>query len=358
VLERLTVHDFRNIASADLRLGPTLNLVVGSNAAGKTSLLEAVHCLGRARSFLPGSLDQLARRGSGGWGVYGEIQADDGSHRLGVGRGSGRTRVRLDGETAARLSHVAWLLPLQVLNTRSQRLLTEGPAGRRSFLNWGVFHVEPAFALAWQRYERALRQRNSALKAGDGRLAAAWEPELVAAAEWIDERRRVFLNALQPYWDDWISHWLSEEAAITWSYRRGWSSERALAEVLAEKRDQELDLGYGLVGPHRADLRFRAAGRDAGNELSRGQQKLLVTALRFALIGLVTDREPRVRPLLLIDDLPSELDESNQRAVIEGAAGVGAQVLVTAISREGVPIETNSPDAVFHVEQGAYREVL
>lgn len=357
MLERIAVSGFRNIESAELGIGERLSLVVGDNGAGKTSLLEAVHCLARARSFLPGSLDGLTRHGAAGWWVRGHIATDQERHLLGIGREGRRTRVRLDGEAVRRLSDVAWLVPVQVLNTRSQRLLSDGPGERRAFLNWGVFHVEHGFAAAWRRYERALLQRNAALRARDGRVAAAWEPEMAAAAAQVDEQRARFLEALWPHWEGYVAAWLGD-GSVRWSYQRGWPQDVGLEEQLGAKRERELALGYSLSGPQRADLRFLAGGRDAGAELSRGQQKLLVASLRFALIGLLREQSARVAPLLLIDDLPSELDGRNQRRVVEAAAWSGAQIIVTAIERQGIELGNVTPDAVFHVEQGQVHDLL
>lgn len=256
-----------------------------------------------------------------------------------------------------RLSDVAWLLPVQVINTRSQRLLSDGPGERRAFMNWGVFHVEHEFAGEWRRYERALHQRNAALRHGDARLASAWEPEMAAAAARVDEQRRRFLEGLWPYWQRLMTQWLPG-LAMSWAYRRGWNEDVGLAEQLAGNRDRELTLGYSLRGPQRGDLRLLASGREAGGELSRGQQKLVVTALRFGLVGLLREQSSGVTPLVLIDDLPSELDSVNQRRVVESAAGTGAQTVVTAIERRGIDLGCVKPDALFHVEQGQVRDLL
>lgn len=357
MLESFAVKGVRNIDSAELALGGGVNLILGDNGAGKTSLLEAVHCLARARSFLPGGLNVLTRRGLEGWWVRGSVAHGSRRYRLGVGWGSGKVRVRLDGETVGRLSDFAWLLPVQVLNTRSQRLITDGPSERRAFLNWGVFHVEQSFPEDWRRYERALRQRNAGLRRGDEMLAAAWEPEMASAGERVAAKRQAFLDALYPRWKAWVEAWLGD-APIDWEYRRGWSGESPLDEALGADRRDGVARGYSVRGPHRADLRLTAGGRLAASELSRGQQKLVVTALRFALVELLRERWPDVQPVLLIDDLASELDGRNQRAVVEGLSRLGAQVIVTAIEQSSLELGNVQPEALFHVEQGRCRELL
>jgi len=339
----------------DLTLSPVLNVIQGDNAAGKTSLLEAIHCLARGRSFLPLRMDRIVSRDAEMLLVRGQVEVGEYRHRVGMSRSGGRTRMRLDGGDVGSLSEIAWLLPTQVINTQSQRLLTDGPGERRRFLNWGVFHVEHRFRDVWRRYDRAHRQRNAALRSGDVRVARACEPELLEAAETVDRLRREFLDAFLPVWGEQSSRWLPG-VTLAVSYRRGWPKDTDLGGVLEGSRGREAELGYGLYGPHRADLRLLADGVEATAHLSRGQQKLLVISLRLALARLIAGNGS-VRPVLLIDDLPAELDSGNRRRVLEECVAIGAQAFVTCIEAEGLVLP-NTELSMFHVEQGAYRKVI
>lgn len=353
-LSSLIVGDFRNIASAEIELSPSLTVISGGNAAGKTSFLEAVHVLARARSFQRVPIDRLIRHGAPGLLVRGILSAEV-EHRLGLQRRDGQTRVRLDGADVHSLSEVAWLLPVQVINTQSQRFLTDGPAERRGFLNWGVFHVEHEFRTVWRRYDRALRQRNAALKQHDWRTAAALTPELAAGGEAVDMARTRFVQALEPHWQGQLGRWLPE-VELRWRYRRGWPRDEGLREALNRSSSRERELGHTIAGPHRADLRITADGEDAGQRLSRGQQKMTVVALRLALVQLLAGNQPQT-PLLLVDDLPAELDASHRSALLTEALATGAQVVVTCIDREAIPAPSH-PARWFHVEQGRFSEVI
>lgn len=351
-LTRFEVRGFRNLEAAELEFAPGVNVIHGRNAAGKTSLLEAIHFLARARSFATGRVARLVRRGSmEGLLVRGDIDARGESHRLGIAWEEGRLRVRMDGADVGALSDCAWLLPVQVINTETQRLLTEGPAERRSFVNWGVFHVEHAFRVSWRRYQRALRQRNAALRAGDLRVAGAWEPELEVAALAVDRGRRDFLGALSAPFERRMGEWLPG-LDVQWRYRRGWPEEAGLRETLAAARPREAEQGYTLYGPHRMELRLLADGVEAAWRLSRGQQKLLVMGLRLTQVEQLS-RLGAARPLLLVDDLPAELDAGRRAMVLDVLLALEAQIFITAIERSDLP---PLPDArVFHVEQGRYR---
>ena len=341
----------RHLGAGSLEPASRLNIFHGANAAGKTSLLEAIHLLARSRSFVTHRTGQLIGRGQESAVVSGRIRATGSLHRLGVAHRRGETRVRVDGRDVSALSESAWLLPLQVLNTEAQRLLTDGPGTRRAFLNWGVFHVEPSYRDDWRRYRRALRQRNVALRSGDPRMASAWEPDMVEAAASVEAQRVDFLEAVIPAALAIAEQWLPD-LDLDWRYRRGWRAGETLDAVLASGRRQELAQGFSLHGPHRADFRLTANGLEASSYLSRGQQKLLVAAIKVALTAHWAARSTQ-RPLLLVDDLPAELDRVHRADLLARLEAGGAQVFVTAIEGDLLPVRGTAQ--WFHVEQGQLR---
>ena len=347
-LSRLAINGFRHLSTTTVEPSPRLNVIYGHNAAGKTSVLEAIHFLARARSFLTTRTARLVTRSGDSVTVHGRINTADAVHGLGVQYQDGQTRVRLNGVDVQTLSESAWLLPIQVINTEAQRLLTDGPPVRRAFINWGVFHVEPTYRDHWRRYQRALRQRNSALRSGDARLAAAWEPEMAAAAEAVEASRHGFLATLMPRAVALASQWLGEDR-LDWRYRRGWTRDTPLAEVFAAARPRKMVQGFSLYAPQLADLLFLVDGVEASACLSRGQQKLLVAGLRLALAEQWGGAGEQ-RPLVLVDDLPAELDAEHRQQLLTQLQATGAQLFVTTIEREQVPAMADAE--WFHVEQG------
>ncbi|MDN3516620.1 DNA replication/repair protein RecF [Aquisalimonas lutea] len=352
-IARMSLSGVRNLRDAAAEFDDDCNVITGANGAGKTSVLEAIHILARARSFRSSRLDRVRRDGTAPLMVTGEAEDGVRIHRLGVGRDGDRTRVRIDGEDAGNLSALARLLPVQVINTESQRLLLDGPDVRRSFINWTVFHVEPEYHEAWQRYQRALKQRNAALRSEQARLAVALEPELVAAGEKLDRLRRRIVEALEPpalaYMRSWLDCPLPELR-----FRSGWAQDEALESVLKRQRETDLSMGYTLSGPHRADLQVRCGGMEARYRLSRGQQKVVVIALLLAQAELIAG-QAGPRPVLLVDDLPAELDPDHRSAVVTAIRATGGQCFLTAIESDALPVTSCSS---FHVEQGTLRKVI
>lgn len=354
----LAVRDFRNIATAELAFSPQLNLITGNNGAGKTSLLEAVYFLGRAQSFRTTHPASLIREGADHLLVRGQIQDHHGQPvPVGIQRDRATVQVRLAGRPVRQLAELVGRFPFQLLNPDSHRLLEGGPRHRRRFLDWGVFHVEQAFFPAWQRYSRALRQRNASLRA---RASPAeirlWDAELTAAGELLDRQRRDYLDGLLPVLDEHVRS-LVDIAGLRWDYRPGWPRKQTYAEALAEGLEGDRRQGFTRLGPHRADLLPLLDGVPAQERVSRGQQKQLVAALMLAQARLY--QRLKSQPcLFLIDDLASELDAGHRERVLHCLRSMHGQVFMTAIDEAAIDTAGWSSQRRFHVEHGRVEEVI
>ncbi|WP_217475679.1 DNA replication/repair protein RecF [Stutzerimonas stutzeri] len=356
-LSRISVTGIRNLQPVTLNPSPRINILHGDNGSGKTSFLEAIHLLGMARSFRSTRLNPVIGHEQSSCTVFGQVQLDEQqSSALGISRDrSGEVRIRINGQSVRSAAELADALPLQLINPDSFRLLEGPPKLRRQFLDWGVFHVEPRFLPAWQRLQQALRQRNSWLRRGtlDAASQAAWSRELSSASDEIDGYRRAYIQALKPVFERTLAALLSLEG-FQLSYYRGWDKERPLAEVLAASIERDRLMGHTQAGPQRADLRLRIANHNAAETLSRGQQKLVVCALRIAQGHLVSETK-RGQCIYLVDDLPSELDDQHRLALCRLLEQLNCQVFITCVDsevlREGWRDDT--PVSMFHVEHGA-----
>jgi len=355
-LTRVTVTAVHNLHPVTLSPSPRINILHGDNGSGKTSVLEAIHLLGLARSFRSSRLLPVIQYEQVACTVFGQVLLADGRlSSLGISRErQGDFQIRIDGQNARSAAQLAETLPLQLINPDSFRLLEGAPKIRRQFLDWGVFHVEPRFLPAWQRLQKALRQRNSWLRHGtlDAASQAAWDRELCLASDEIDGYRRTYIQALKPVFERILSE-LVDLKGLTLSYNRGWDKDRQLDEVLRASLSRDQQIGHTQAGPQRADLRLRSGAHNATDILSRGQQKLVVCALRIAQGHLVSQAK-RGQCIYLVDDLPSELDEQHRRALCCLLEELHCQVFITCVDhellREGW--RTDTPVAMFHVEHG------
>lgn len=349
-LTTLQLERFRCITEARLDFDSRYNLIVGANASGKTSLLEAVYFLGRGRSFRTRRLERIIQQGAGDFLAVGKVVNPPIATLLGLRGTRGSTEIRVGGTGASSAAELAMHFPPQVIDPDVHKLLEEGPTRRRRFLDWGVFHVEPFFMDAWQRYHRALRQRTAALRtstSGNSESLAAWDTELATAGELLAERRRAYLELLAPFLEDIGRRLLQMDVELV--YQRGWSAGLSYAEALREGLERDQRYGLTHSGPHRADLGIRVGGIAAKERVSRGQQKLLAAGLILAQVALQEAYTPG-RTALLLDDPAAELDPENLERLVAVVRTLPVQLFVTSL-RQDLP-GFGTPGAMFHVERG------
>jgi DNA replication and repair protein RecF len=352
LLVSLEIEHLRSLRSAQLQFGPGLNLIHGRNGAGKTTLLEAVFLLGRGRSFRTRSNERLIESGEPWARVVGRVGADGRTELIGVeiSRADG-TRARLSGRTPESLAELAIAFPVQVIDPDIHKLFEDGSTRRRRWLDWGVFHVEQAFAKDWARYQRALRQRNAALRSGS-RSVNVWDTELDRSGQALTRARERVVEALALRWTTLCERLTGLE--LTMQFYAGWDADRPLVEVLRDNVKRDRERGVTTAGPHRADLRLRFRGRLARELLSRGQQKLAAVALTLAQLQWLK-ADYGVVPTLLLDDPAAELDEDRLGAFIGEVQSLETQLLVTSLAREATPL--GQPERLFHVEPGRVETV-
>jgi DNA replication and repair protein RecF len=328
-LRRLQVTDFRCLQTALIELDERFTLIRGPNASGKTSLLEAMYVLGRGRSFRTRRLDHVIRRGTERFVVFGEIDLGERRVPVGVEGSTQGVRAKIAGTDLASLAELAVVFPVQIIDPEVHKLIEEGPSRRRRFLDWGVFHVEPSFVVAWQRYHQVLKQRNAALKTA--RAVSAWDRDLIRYGEEITSERSKYVGRLAEEAARLARELLGLELQI--GYRTGWQRGLDLAEALRGSARLEQERGTTQVGPHRAELSIQLEGIGARDRVSRGQQKLLAASLLLAQLRLFpADRS--VQPSLLLDDPAAELDNERLAGLIAEVAGQRNQLVVTTLSHE------------------------
>lgn len=357
-LEQLDIVDVRSLRDVRLAPGAGLNLLIGGNGAGKTSVLEALHLLAYGRSFRGRVRDGLVRTGAPAVQVFARWSEQAGTRRHQVGlRHSGNDwQGRLDGVDIAQLSELCTALAAVTFEPGSHALLSGGGEPRRRLLDWGLFHVEPEFLPVWRRHARALKQRNALLKAGGSAAALdAWDSELAQAGETLDRHRRAYVEALEPRTEHWARALIPELGPAQHVYLPGWRREElTLADALLVNRERDRQLGHTTAGPHRADLLLGFGTRPAREPLSRGQSKLAALALLLAQAEDFAARRGEW-PLILLDDLASELDRAHRQSLLAALMGSGAQIFVTGTELDALELDPAWPTQVFHVEHGAIR---
>lgn len=352
--------DFRNLEEQPVFPGPGLNLFAGANGAGKTSILEACHVLGRGRSFRTHRLARVCREGTSTFLVGAEVDVpNEGRSRAGV-EWSGERRSRLNGQWLDAHWEVARRLPVLSIHSGSFELLTGIPEERRRLLDWCSFFLDVEFPKVWKIWRRAHEQHNAALKMGDRRLIERFEDIAAEAGAALGRiRERCVMVLAERLKGSTVSEICSDlEGEVEIEYRQGWPAHEELGETYRRNRAKDLERGFTQSGPQKGDLDIRVGGR-AGRDVSRGEQKRVVTALVIAqglLLGRVSGR---VTPLLLVDDLLAEMDSTGVGGVMNVVAGLGWQTLATTVDLGWArsEFESRAGARLFHVEHGKVRKV-
>lgn len=354
ILSQLQVRQLRCLVDVQLGPDPGLNVIVGANGAGKSSLIEAIHLLGYGRSFRGRVREGLIRTGAPHLEVYAEwFDGNRQAHRAGLRHTGNSWEARLDGAPVPSLGELCAQLAVVTFEPGSHDLIGGGAEHRRRYLDWGLFHVEPEFFPQWRRYARALKQRNALLKSGPPAAALIpWDRELAEAGEALTRLRQAYLERLEPSVTAEAGTFLAELGVVSMEFRPGWKrAELSLADALLLSRERDIAQGHTSVGPHRADWTVDFSGLPAREALSRGQEKLTALACILGQArGVAADRGDW--PVVCLDDLASELDLPHQRQVLTSIVDSGAQVFLTGTQVPESLDKTALPYRLFHVKQG------
>lgn len=355
-LLKLSIKNVRNLKQVEINPSSGFNLIIGANASGKTSVLEAIYLLGFAKSFRATNPKKIINFDADEFSIYGQIEQNhDRVLPVAIRRDMNKLQIKLDNRMLKKRSELTLSLPMQIINPESHRILEQGPKFRRHYLDWGVFHVEHDFLSAWKEYCHILKQRNAALRRFvSNQQVMAWNVGLIEKAEQITYYRNGYLNELTPLFKR-IGHDVFSLEGLSIDFLRGWSKEDELETVLALSLEKDKASGYTHNGPHRADIIIKVAGKPVLEYASRGQQKLVITALKLAQVELLKQKSGKDCPVL-VDDLASELDLTNRAKFLQALDNLGTQVFITATDQSLVDMGGIHDKKMFHVKQGSVEE--
>ena len=398
MIERLQISHLRNLSQVNLP-ATACNVIIGVNGSGKTSLLEAIFLLSRGKSFRHHQPKRYIQHHQNNATVHARLID---SSTLAIQKQADATTVlRLNQTTVYNQSILTEQLPTLLIDPSTMDMLEQGSASRRQLLDWLVFHMKQGFHPQWIAYQRLLKQRNSLLKKTrhltQVQLAElkAWDKGLSNHAALIHHYREQIFGEWQPYFAQSIAQLLPTYAEqLSLSYNAGYDTNVALDVQLNERLEQDLQLGYTRIGNHRADIHVHWRSNEssamhdglaaksattkgdaqaklpvlkeqAANVLSRGEKKLLITALRLSQLPLLLNTEKgvnttnsdcnsRVTPVVLLDDITAELDDRAIEILLSTLAQLPCQVFMTSLTDDILPLVNKlwSEPTVFHVKQG------
>jgi DNA replication and repair protein RecF len=350
----LWLTDFRSYTSSEVNLSPGLTVLVGANGEGKTNLLEALAWLATLSSFRGAPTEALVRRGAS-FAVVRALAERDGRELLLEAQlqPTGRNRILVNRQPLRRARDLLGSLRVTVFAPDDLDIVKDGPGERRRFLDDALVALHPRNDALRTEVDKVLRQRNALLRQTGGRLdeAAAftldvWDVKLAQAGEALAAARVDLVKRVTPLLSSTYDALAREPAQVTATYDAAWR-DRGLADALSVARADDLRRGVSTVGPHRDEMVLSLAGNPARTYASQGEQRTLALSLRLAVHHVVTV-ETGNPPVLLLDDVFSELDPERSRALVANLPP-GQTVLTTA---GGIPPDAH-PDVVLRLQHGA-----
>jgi DNA replication and repair protein RecF len=357
-LKHLLVSSFRNIGMIRVEPGSRFNLLYGFNGQGKTNLLEAIYLLGNPRSFRHSRLPELIRHGTTQALVCGEVESCGTVSRISLSLEQAGRRVEIDEKGIKRASDLHGRLNAVVFSPDDTSMVKSGPEARRRYLDRAVYTGDIGYLHCWHEYHRILKQRNHLLKSPDKAGLDVWTEKLAVAGAEVIERRQGYVGLLDGQLQQYYATISGGAETAGISYRPEGvqaTARTAIQEELQQLFDRHAksDERYGTTtaGPHRDDLMLSMDGRPLKAFGSQGQQKSFVLALKMAEMEHLQAifGEP---PLLLLDDMSSELDAQRNSNLMDFLTARDIQVFITTTEPSPALVAAAAHCSVFRVENG------
>ena len=358
-VETVQLRSFRNIDTLDLALGPRFNVISGANGQGKTNLLEAIYVLGTSKSFRSAKMTDVVAFTGELASVRAQVSEDGEGRIQSVGIKAGQRLVRIDDKRPPTLAAYAVRTPMVVFHPGEIALSMGASTERRKLLDRTALYLAPAAMSEHESYAKALRsrQRTLELRGVNASDLAEWEALVVkhgialmdhraGAAELLSERALAAFHRIA-----------APDLTLTAGYAPGAPRiAEAFAAALRDKRPADLRRGSATVGPHRDDLALSISGRPVRGVASQGQHRAVTLALKSAEIDVIGGARG-VRPVLLLDDVSSELDRERTAALFAFLRDQEGQVLLTTTRPELIDTGANAERADFAIEKGVVTRV-
>ncbi len=371
-LEFLKIHNGRNLKEFSLEAHPFFNIIYGSNGVGKTTILESVYLLLRSKTFRSSKYKSFINHDSNTCTIFSRFNSflDPDSYNnftLGIRRSKDIPQpiIHLNSKKINSLSTITNLVVLGLITPESFTLLDAGPSIRRKFIDWGVFHVEPCFLSDWRTYKKTLSIRNNilssyskeykaqqSLTSSQSELLNCWSPQLVDLNNKLNCYRSNQINNISKLFDEYLACFSDQLAQdISLKYYQGWNQDLDYSDYLNLKTHDDLISGFTRYGTHRGELKITIKRNFARDILSRGQKKIVIICLMLAqfrfLNNLETNREHNI---LLLDDIDSELDETNLMILFKILHTFKCQIFVTTTNNSKFDFLSKEEHKLFHVK--------
>ena len=358
-LRNLALSSFRNLDNLELIPGPRFNIIFGGNAQGKTNLLESIYLLGTMKSFRTAKNSEMMKWGYGFSSVTGVVERDGITREISLLLEKSGKKVRVDHKHVAKLTDFFGSLNVVIFSPEDMAMVRGMPDVRRKYLDRAIFSGNSSYLHFHHEYFRTLKHRNILLRNGENELLNVWSERLVEAGARLIACRVAYIGDIQGLLRDFYKAIAGKGAEASISYHPHLLDEKsllqdersALVKALAETSGEERRFGATVVGPHRDDVDFLLGGKVLKHHASQGEQRSFAIALKMAEIEYI-QRIHGDPPVLLLDDMTSELDQERNRNLMDFLANKEMQVFITTTSVDNILLDDGENKRTFLVEAG------
>ncbi len=359
-IENLALQNYRNYARAEITFSDGINILYGDNAQGKTNILEAIYLIGTTKSHRGSKDREIIRFDADESHIRAEIKKDGMHRRIDMHLKKSKSKgIAIDMVPIRRSSELLGTMNMVFFSPEDLSIIKNSPAERRNFMDMELCQLDKIYVSLLANYKKVLDQRNNLLRQisfdkSKMDMLPVWDDQLVKYGIEIIKKRNYFIDLINEIIPDIHSNLTSGKEHLCLVYEKN-AEEESFASMLAEK--QEMDLRYQTTqtGPHRDDIAFLIDGMDVRKFGSQGQQRTVALSLKLAEIELVK-RLIQDNPILLLDDVMSELDRSRQDALLESIRGI--QTILTCTGYDDFIKERLAIDKVYKIVAGTIQEEL
>ncbi len=354
VIDKLSINQFRNLTNQYLEPGKNINLIVANNAQGKTNFIEAIYYLGHNRSFKTKSIKELTNFDCDTFQLAAQID----SKRIKLEKSKQKTSIKINRQPVKNTSELTQVLPIQIITPDKGFIVNGTPKNKRSYLDWGVFHVEPELLLSFKNYNKALKNINSLLINRSKKELDYWFLEIATISVIINKSRIKYIEKLKQINSNRtlvnLSDLFESIELFDYHYKSGWPKEvdaldkNSVYQYLVKNKDNLCRAKYLNYGPHKASIVFSLNDRQECF-LSRGEQKTL--SIIFWLTQVMLLVKSNVNPVVLIDDISSELDVFKIKTILYYLNTLNIQTFITDI-RHDLSVFNDQNTTVFSITNG------
>ena len=363
-LKRISILNYKNLEQAELSFSHKMNCIIGKNGMGKTNLMDAVYYLSFCKSATNPIDSQNIRHNQDFFVVQGFYETDDGEPEeiyCGLKRRQKKQFKRNKKEYSRFSDHIG-LIPMVMVSPADTQLIAGGSEERRRFMDVVISQFDREYLDALIRYNKALLQRNTLLKADmepEEELMAVWEEMMASAGEMVYMKRRNFIDEFIPIFQSYYWYISQDREQVSLSYQSH-AEQGSLLTLLRESRQRDRIMGYSLKGIHKDDLIMQLGDFPIKREGSQGQNKTYLIALKLAQFEFLKRTGSHTTPLVLLDDIFDKLDASRVEQIVKLVAGDSfGQIFITDTNREHLDKILKKIEGdykLFEVEEGQVSE--